>query len=146
MNITKLDQITRQLTAFRSFQDLLDAEGNYRPSIYLQTWESWTLAEAYDRAQEGRGDPRRAYRGGKWPLSRPPKTWYWLHALTWTDGTVPEVAAFTGKDQKTVREALQSLQDKGLASRKKDRKTFRDIPYYWEMTFRGTLRLSMWDS
>ena len=44
----ELDRITRKLSAFRSFQELLDAEGGYRPSIYFEgprsPWSCPTLS------------------------------------------------------------------------------------------------------
>ena len=59
---TNLDSLTRELSAFRTFQDLLDAP-NYRPTILQRTLKHVRLADAYDRAQAARGDARRAYRG-----------------------------------------------------------------------------------
>jgi len=58
-----LDQLTRDLTAFESFRAMLDAEGNYRPTIMMRDLRHVQLADAYDLAMIGRGDPRRAYRG-----------------------------------------------------------------------------------
>lgn len=64
-----LNGITKKLTAFASFADLLNADGNYRPSIYLRKGDYETnrakmdLALAYDDAQAARGDNRRAFRG-----------------------------------------------------------------------------------
>lgn len=81
-----LDRITRSYTAFGSFWLLVNAAGNYRPSllraperaynrnepVYLPDHRQVTrevyyaeldfLAIAYDLAQEQRGDSRRAYR------------------------------------------------------------------------------------
>lgn len=58
-----LDEITRQLSAFRNFEALLDTAGSYRPTIYPETADHNILADAYDQAQEERGDTRRAFRG-----------------------------------------------------------------------------------
>lgn len=66
--IRRLDQITKQWTAFESFADMLDAAGGYRPSLRAdgapkaaqQAFDE--MAEAYDRVQAARGDERRAYR------------------------------------------------------------------------------------
>jgi len=58
-----LDGLTRALTAFASFGDLLNAPGNYRPSLWPDSAAHVALAGAYDFAQERRGDSRRAYRG-----------------------------------------------------------------------------------
>jgi hypothetical protein len=73
MTTAYLNEITRQLTCFASFADLLNAPGNYRPSIYLAKGDvvchaaanraKIDLALAYDDAQEARGDERRAFRG-----------------------------------------------------------------------------------
>jgi hypothetical protein len=73
MNADYLNTITRELTTFASFADLLNAAGNYRPSIYLAKGGVYCnhavnrrkvdLALAYDDAQEARGDERRAFRG-----------------------------------------------------------------------------------
>jgi len=68
MTSTYLNEITRSLTAFVSFSELLNAEG-YRPSIYLRKGQHAAnrskvdLANAYDDAQQMRGDSRRAFRG-----------------------------------------------------------------------------------
>jgi hypothetical protein len=66
-----LDVLTIRNTAFDSFADLVFARGGYYPSFSrMQTapderdrWEYEVLADAYDLAQERRGDPRRAWRG-----------------------------------------------------------------------------------
>lgn len=63
----ELDAITNELTAFASFDALLNAEGGYRPSFYVEYDPRLRkLADAYDKAQTERGDARRAWRGGKW--------------------------------------------------------------------------------
>ena len=67
MNADYLNTITRELTCFASFAALLNAAGNYRPSIYLAKGDyaanraKIDLALAYDDAQEARGDERRAF-------------------------------------------------------------------------------------
>lgn len=48
-------------TAFRTFQDLLDAAGGYRPTLKIDYPDLARLAVVYDEAQRLRGDPRRAY-------------------------------------------------------------------------------------
>lgn len=60
VKMERLDELTRELTAFESFPRLLRAAGNYRPTLRgpKATW----LADAYDRAQAERGDERRAFR------------------------------------------------------------------------------------
>lgn len=63
----ELDILVNELTAFASFEELLNAKGGYRPSFYVEYDPRFReLADAYDKAQAERGDPRRAYRGGKW--------------------------------------------------------------------------------
>jgi len=65
-----LDALTRRLTAFNSFNNLLHAKGGYRPSLRCVSGcpigknisELKRLADAYDHAQVQRGDPRRAFR------------------------------------------------------------------------------------
>lgn len=66
----RADKLTRALTGFSSFFDMLQAAGNYRPSIHCSTRnrdeahrrELQELADLYDQAQAARGDARRAYR------------------------------------------------------------------------------------
>lgn len=66
-----LDQLTKEISAFDSFQDLIDAKGCYYPSLRCKpcknipsnyTAKCQELANAYDKAQAERGDHRRAYR------------------------------------------------------------------------------------
>ena len=73
MTTEYLNRITQELTCFASFDELLNAAGNYRPSIYLSKGgvvcnaainrAKIDLALAYDDAQAARGDERRAFRG-----------------------------------------------------------------------------------
>lgn len=62
-------KLTRKHTAFGSFEEMLTAEGGYRPSFYIRgrdpadALEIEQLADAYDAEQVSRGDSRRAYRG-----------------------------------------------------------------------------------
>jgi hypothetical protein len=58
----QLDAIVTDLTAFHSFFDLVDAQGDYRPTINIDDGRLRILADAYDKFQENRGDDRRAYR------------------------------------------------------------------------------------
>ena len=69
-----LDNLTRDLTAWSSFDAMLDAVA-YRPTLAVRPYNrssaeirraarTEVLADAYDAAQAARGDPRRAYRGG----------------------------------------------------------------------------------
>ena len=57
-----LDCITRDIHVARSFDALLDAGGNYRPAIDDRNTAGLMLANAYDAAQEARGDQCRAFR------------------------------------------------------------------------------------
>ena len=62
-----LDRICALRTGFRCFLDLLVAVAGYRPSIRLDLLgrDGAVLAQAYDRAQERLGVPRRAFVTGK---------------------------------------------------------------------------------
>jgi hypothetical protein len=57
-----LDCITRDLHTAASFEDLLNAAGNYRPTLDVQNMAGLMLADAYDATQAARGDGRRAFR------------------------------------------------------------------------------------
>ena len=69
MTTAYLNEITTKISAFKSFDELLNAGGNYRPSIYLKKGDhknnraKMDLVNAYDDAQQQRGDSRRAFRG-----------------------------------------------------------------------------------
>lgn len=52
------DRLVRKHTGFTSFADLLDARGGYFPSLDVSSPERLAIADAYDRAQEARGDER----------------------------------------------------------------------------------------
>jgi hypothetical protein len=62
-----LDDLTRDLTAMGSFQELTHpASPTYRPTLLVlkpQDWKTDALADAYDQAMAAQRDPRRAYRG-----------------------------------------------------------------------------------
>ena len=76
----RYDFLTREHTAFKCFQDLIDAFGGYAPSLRAESAracrmasgrrinqkghraELTELADGYDRAQAQRGDARRAFR------------------------------------------------------------------------------------
>jgi hypothetical protein len=53
--------VTAALTGFDHFDALLTAQGGYRPTI-MQDGVYALLANTYDKAQQMRGDARRAYR------------------------------------------------------------------------------------
>ena len=64
-----LDKLVRKHSGFSSFSDLIDAKGDYRPTIATARMtgtqvglELVTIANAYDAEQQARGDERRAYR------------------------------------------------------------------------------------
>lgn len=62
--ITRADHLTRTLTAARSFEELLQPGGAYRPSLYAADGpDTIELGDLYDAEQARRGDARRAYRG-----------------------------------------------------------------------------------
>jgi hypothetical protein len=65
----RLDLLTQQYTAFRSFAAMLDAVGGFFPSLRTvssspaaECRELTELADAYDAEQAARGDSRRAFR------------------------------------------------------------------------------------
>jgi len=58
------DRLTRIETAFNSFDELLTAKGDYRPSLTRARPETRTLGALYDAAQISRGDSRRAFMYG----------------------------------------------------------------------------------
>lgn len=59
-----LDWLTVKLTAFDTFEQMVERTGpTYRPTILPTNALYRFLADQYDLAQRGRGDPRRAYRG-----------------------------------------------------------------------------------
>lgn len=60
----ELDKILQTKTAFHGVNDLLNAGGNYRPSLDVRQADLVVLADAYDAMQKFRGDDRRAYRYG----------------------------------------------------------------------------------
>ena len=57
-----LDRMLRIETAFPSFNALLKARGNYRPTLEMSSRRRYLLAEAYDEAMAEMDDERRAYR------------------------------------------------------------------------------------
>ena len=60
-----LNQITRKLTAFQNFAELVDATAaDYRPTIDTSKRNGLRLANAYDACMESRADDRRAFRVG----------------------------------------------------------------------------------
>lgn len=59
-----VDDLVRKHTAFATMDELLQADGGYRPSLDVREPHMLRIANAYDRQQQLRGDPRRAYRYG----------------------------------------------------------------------------------
>ena len=62
--MNNIDQLVANNSAFSSFEELLNAPG-YRPSCDMSNPAMRAIADAYDKAQEERGDERRAYRFGE---------------------------------------------------------------------------------
>lgn len=60
-----LDWLTARLTAFETLSEMLNTSPNYRPTILPSDFRYSLLADAYDVAQERRGDARRAWRGSR---------------------------------------------------------------------------------
>ena len=62
--MTPLNHLTREHTAFRSFNDLVTREG-YFPTLSRSNPGEMELADAYDAHMASIGDTRRAYRAGQ---------------------------------------------------------------------------------
>lgn len=62
--IKRADDLTIECSAFNSFDDLLKAKGNYRPSLSRSTPAARELGRLYDAAQIALGDARRAFMYG----------------------------------------------------------------------------------
>lgn len=60
----ELDRVTRNQTAFASFDALLDCDPRYTPTLAVRFSECRRLADAYDAVMADRGDERRAFRAG----------------------------------------------------------------------------------
>ena len=56
-----IDKITRRLTAFNSFDELLNAAPDYTPTLLARAAGARTLIKAYNKAMRARGDKRTAY-------------------------------------------------------------------------------------
>ena len=56
--------LTWQCTAFSTFEQLINAEGGYRPSLSRAGADTRELGALYDAAQIARGDDRRAFMYG----------------------------------------------------------------------------------
>lgn len=63
------ERLVKDCCAFGSFEELLSAKGDYRPSLYGSE-SARLLADVYDFVQARRGDARRAYRGSEDVLPR----------------------------------------------------------------------------
>lgn len=57
-----IDALVRRETAFGSMDELVNASGGYRPSLYIFKESCRLIADEYDRIQHGRNDTRRAFR------------------------------------------------------------------------------------
>jgi hypothetical protein len=101
----RADELTRMHSAFRSFEDLITCERNYRPSINMHMASKRELAALYDAAQAARGDSRRAYRFGSCARAGslidtrnyiPADNWYRLgNRITWFDRYTRQWIAYT---------------------------------------------------
>ena len=60
----KANLLTWQNSAFSTFDQLINAEGGYRPSLSRATPDCRELGALYDAAQQARGDSRRAFMYG----------------------------------------------------------------------------------
>ena len=60
-----IDALISRNTAFADMADLLDAKGDYRPSLDCRVAFNVAIADAYDREQMKRGSDKRAYRYGE---------------------------------------------------------------------------------
>lgn len=58
-----VDRMTRLLTAFKSFSDMVDSNPSYRPTLAGSDFLEVTLANTYDEHMRLMGDSRRAFRG-----------------------------------------------------------------------------------
>jgi hypothetical protein len=63
---SQLDTIARRIGCFDSYFELLNSAGNYRPTIYPETFKgnevfARALCCAYDRDQANQNDPRRVF-------------------------------------------------------------------------------------
>ena len=63
ITVIELDVITKNITCFTSFKALINAKGNYTPTLRQDYYglPAQVLIRAYDKAQQRRGDRRRAY-------------------------------------------------------------------------------------
>jgi len=57
------DWVTAQLTAFGDFEQLMNTDERYSPTLRGTTWQVRYLADAFDTVAHKRGQRRRAYRG-----------------------------------------------------------------------------------
>jgi len=65
-SIWQLDEIARRIGCFADYFELLNSAGNYRPTIYPETFKgnevfARALCCAYDRDQANRNDRRRVF-------------------------------------------------------------------------------------
>ena len=65
ISVIELDVIVKEVSCFKSFKSLINAKGNYRPTIRIDVLgrKGRILRDAYNKSQEKRDDPRRAYCG-----------------------------------------------------------------------------------
>ena len=65
ISVIELDVIVREVSCFKSFKSLINAKGDYRPTIRVDVLgrKGEILRDAYNKSQEKRGDRRRAFCG-----------------------------------------------------------------------------------
>ena len=63
--VARADRLTLENSAFGNFEALLDAKGDYRPTLSRARVPTRTLAQLYNAAQAARGDDRRAFMSGR---------------------------------------------------------------------------------
>lgn len=77
----QLDEIARRVGCFEDYSDLLNAAGNYRPTIYPETFKgnevfARALCCRYDLDQRKRDDPRRVFPERDYSDLDPLRDWY----------------------------------------------------------------------
>lgn len=77
--MSSIDTLIRANTAFLSLEEMLNAGGRYRPSCDMREPVMVAIADAYDGAQEARGDERRAYRYGVPPFKVGQRARVWIN-------------------------------------------------------------------
>ena len=115
----ELDKLTRDVTAFNSFAELVNAAGGYRPTILPRDRQHIDLADAYDAFQAERSDARRAWRGTAYqnnPLNAARRTTEGgNNTLTVTLGGVPSGSGLASQWQRTIWAINNAARDARIA-------------------------------